>query len=71
MRLKTVLAAPALLFICAVLPVRGQQVREQQLVKVTPLVQTSTTLSGQQIQYPKTNSPEITSLLVGHWSFSG
>ncbi len=38
MRLKTVLAAPALLFICADLPVRGQQVREQQGVYATPLV---------------------------------
>lgn len=69
MRLKTILATPALLFICAVLPVTGQQVREQQVRKqqgvyVTPLLKTSTTLSGQQIQYPKTNSPEITSLLV-------
>lgn len=63
MELKTILAAPASLFERAVSLIRRNQVKEQE-VNAICLCQTSKTHGGQQIQYPQTDSPEITSFLV-------
>ena len=43
-------------------PVSGDGYRTQ--IKVTPLLRTTTTVSGQPIAYPVTESPQVTAVLV-------
>lgn len=59
MRLKLLLAA--LVF----LPVSlGATAWAQEKFKATPVVKSSTTVAGQKIAYPKTEKPEISSLML-------
>lgn len=59
MRLKLLLAA------LVVLPVSlGVTAWAQQGFKATPVLKSTTTVSGQKIAYPKTDKPEISSLLL-------
>lgn len=37
---------------------------DYEAVKVTPLKKTTTTTTGQKVSYPKTDSPEVTAVLV-------
>jgi quercetin dioxygenase-like cupin family protein len=57
-RTKLALIAPALLAFT------GSSVWGQQGLKATPLVKASTTPTGQKLEYPRTDKPEISALLV-------
>ena len=54
--------APLILVCCLVLT--GATVWGQQGFKATPILKGSSTVGGQKLEYPKTDKPEITSVLL-------
>lgn len=66
MRAPTILAVAALIPVAVLARPGGQQEKAQQAMgfKATPVLQATTTASGQAIAYPSGGTPEITALLI-------